>query len=238
MRFKLEFKLENEYLDIDYRRSILSFIKKSFEMYDKQYYEKCYHEKDCLIKPYTFAIFFLNSIFQKDKILVKEKRFNVIFSTSDFEYAIILYNSFNNQLNKKTSLNKNSMTLYSIVMLPEKEVEQEAINIKFLSPLVVKKRVNNKDTYMSFQREEFLDTLKINIKEQLKISNIDTKKVDSFNIEPILAKKVIIKNYGINLECSVGKFRIYGDKELLEYLYKNGVSSKRSMGFGCFQIIE
>lgn len=122
-------------------------------------------------------------------------------------------------------------------MIMEKEVTANELDIKFMSPLVVRSRIDRKDYYYSFNDQDFLDTLKMNIKEQLKITNISTEIVDGFNIETIKAKKVIVKFYEKKIETSVGIFKISGDKELLKYLYKAGMGSKHSSGFGMFQII-
>ena len=119
----------------------------------------------------------------------------------------------------------------------EKEISDEEITIKFMSPLVVRSRVNRKDYYYSFNDNEFLDTLKMNIKEQLKITDIPKETVDKFKIETVSAKKVIVKFYEKKIETSTGIFKISGDKKLLEYLYKAGMGSKHSSGFGMFQII-
>ncbi len=239
MRFKLFFELENNKMKLDYRRSIVSFIKKSLCEYDKSYFDRTYHDKDPIVKPYTFAVFFNSSKFTNEGIYVNDKKFNIIFSTSDYEYAIVLYNAFNRQKNEKFSLDKNSMRLVNIEMLPEKKIESNEILIKLLSPLVVKSRLNNKDTYYAFDKKEFYDYIGINIKNELiKISKLDENLVNNFKIIPIQAKKVIVKNYDINLECSIGKFKLCGNRELLEILYKTGIGAKRSLGFGCFQIIN
>lgn len=71
----------------------------------------------------------------------------------------------------------------------EKEVTANELDIKFMSPLVVRSRIDRKDYYYSFNDQDFLDTLKMNIKEQLKITNISTEIVDGFNIETIKSKK-------------------------------------------------
>ena len=54
---------------------------------------------------------------------------------------------------------------------------------------------------------------------------------------PITPKKVIIKFYEKQIECSAGTFKLEGNKELLNYLYKAGIGSKHSAGFGMFQLI-
>lgn len=238
MRFKIYFELENEEINLDYRRSIVSFIKKSLQEYDTEYFNQLYHAKDTIIKNYTFAVFFDRANFSKDKIQVENKKLNITFSTNDCENAIILYNAFLHQKQKNFSLNRNSMTLKSIEMIPERKIIAEELTIKFLSPLVVKARENQKDTYYSFERKEFYDVIKINIRSVLKAMKIDEKIVEDFQMIPIEAKKVIVKNYDIDLECSIGKFKLYGKKELLELLYQIGMGSKRSMGFGMFQIIK
>ena len=61
--------------------------------------------------------------------------------------------------------------------------------------------------------------------------------VDTLKITPIKAKKVIIKFYEKQIECSTGIFALEGDIELLSYLYKAGIGSKHSVGFGMFQIV-
>lgn len=237
MRLKLNLYLENENLSIQYRKSVISFIKLSLNEYDEKYYKKFYNEKDNIIKPYTFSVFFKSPEFKEDKIIIKDKRIELNISIADYETSIILYNAFNHQKNKKFSLNKNSWTLKNISMMMEKEIADEEITIKFMSPLVVRSRVNRKDYYYSFNDNEFLDTLKMNIKEQLKITNIPKETVDKFKIETVSAKKVIVKFYEKKIETSTGIFKISGDKKLLEYLYKAGMGSKHSSGFGMFQII-
>lgn len=237
MRFKLSFNLENEYLSIRYHKSIMSFIKKSLEEYNKDYYEKLYHEKDTTIKPFTFAVFFKSPEFKEEEIIVKDKKFTMNISIEDYEIAIILYNAFNKQKYKKFALNQNSWTLQNISMLIEKEIKSEKINIKFLSPLIVRSRVDKKDYYYSSEAEEFKEILKINIREELKIANLPEKIEETFEINPIQPKKVIVKFYEKKIEGTLGTFQISGDKNLLEYLYKAGIGSKRSSGFGMFEII-
>ena len=40
------------------------------------------------------------------------------------------------------------------------------------------------------------------------------------------------------IECSLGSFELTGERELLDYLYKAGMGSKKAMGFGLFEIIN
>lgn len=237
MRLKLNFNLENESLPIQYRKSVMSFIKLSLSEYDEQYYKKYYNDKDTIMKPYTFAMFFRSPKFENDRIIIKDKRLELNISIADYETSIILYNAFNHQKNKKFSLDKNSWILKNINMSLDKKFDSEEITIKFMSPLVVRSHLENKDYYYSYNDEEFKDILKINIKQQLKITDIPINLVDSFDIVAIDPKKIIVKFYEKKIETTSGIFKISGDKQLLKYLYDAGMGSKRSSGFGMFQII-
>lgn len=55
MRMKLIFELEKPELDIDYRKSLISFIKHSLEEYDKELYNSLYEKGKTTKKTYTFA---------------------------------------------------------------------------------------------------------------------------------------------------------------------------------------
>ena len=237
MRLKLNFNLENEFLPIQYRKSVMSFIKLSLSEYNEQYYKQYYNDKDTIIKPYTFATFFRNPKFEDDKIVIEDRRLELNISIADYETSIILYNAFNHQKNKRFSLDKNSWTLKNINLSLDKKIDSEELTIKFMSPLVVRSHIDKKDYYYSYGNENFKDMLKINIKQQLKITDLPEELVYKFNIQAIQAKKVIVKFYEKKIETSTGIFKISGDKQLLKYLYDAGIGSKRSSGFGMFQII-
>lgn len=237
MRYKLFFELENKEISIQYRKSILSFFKKSLSEYDMAKYEKLYHAKDPIIKPYTFAVFFRDSEFKENKIIVNSKEMELNISIADYEIAIILYNAFNHQRNKLFHLEHNSMTLKNIVLVPEKQINTDEVTIKFMSPLIVRQRENEKDYYYSIEGEKFLETLKINIKEQLKLTNYPIEIIDTIKLEKINGRKTVIKFYEKQMDGTIGTFKLYGNKDLLSYLYKSGIGSRRSSGFGMFEVV-
>ena len=237
MRLKLTLVLENESLPIQYRKSVISFIKLSLSEYNEEYYRRFYNNKDTIIKPYTFAIFFRNPKFEDEKIIISDKKIELNISIADYETSIILYNAFNHQKNKKFALDKNSWSLKNISLLMEKRIDTEEIIIKFMSPLVVRSHIEKKDYYYSFADKEFKDILKINIKQQLRITDIPEILVENFDIFAISSKKVIVKFYEKKIETSTGIFKLVGDKKLLSYLYQAGMGSKHSSGFGMSKII-
>ena len=194
MRFKLYFTLENLQIPIQYRKSIISFFKHCLISYNETYYKKYYNQKDTNIKNYAFSVYYKQSQIQKENIILKDNKVELNVTTSDYETGIILYNAFNKQKNKKYPLQDNIMVLQNIVMIPEKQITNPKITIKFQAPLCVRHRIDNKDYYHSYQSKQFQDIIKINIKEQIKIT-VNGKEIitSSFkkNIKSLLDEKGI-----------------------------------------------
>jgi len=240
MRLKLSFELERSELDINYRKSLISFIKHSIEEYDKELFNTLYGKGKTTKKTFTFAPILNHPQFKEDKVILEGTSFYIIFSAYNYAYALHLFNAFIKQKNKKFHLNQNSMTLINLNIIPEKEIRENSINIKMSSPIIVREhnRETLKDMYYSFEKEEkFNEYIKINILEQMKAENLDSSLLEGFEIKPINAKKTVVRVYEYSIECSIGTFCLTGKQELLDYLYKGGIGSKKAMGFGLFEII-
>lgn len=231
MRLKLVFELENNRLDIQYRKSIISWIKHALENYDESLYKQIYQNNNK--KTFTFSTILSKPQFKKEEIIMQDNKFSVVFSAYNYLYALHLYNSFLKQKYQKYSLYQNSMTLMNIILIPEKEIIENTIRIKMSSPMIVRNhdRETLKDIYYAFNKEGFEKYLKINIEEQLQAENLDIKLLEEFKITPIQAKKIIIPVYEKMIECSIGTFEIQGNKTLLNYLYRAGIGAKKAMGF-------
>lgn len=226
MRLKLFFELENPVLSVDYRKSIVSFIKHSLEEYNKELFLELYGEGKTKKKSYTWAPILPKPVFQEDKVILNGTSFYIIFSVYNLAYALHIYNSFIGQKFKKFHLNQNSMTLTNLVVLKEKEIRSSKVLIKMSSPIVVRdhNRETLKDYYYSFEKEDgFNEFLRINIGEQMKEEGLDSSLLEGFSIKPVNARKAVVKVYEYSIECSLGIFELTGKVELLNYLYKSGI---------------
>lgn len=220
MRLKLQFELENKILDIQYRKSIISFIKHAIQQYDETLYQGMY--KDNQMKTFTFAPILPSPSFEGDNVILDNNKFTIIFSSYNYLYSLHLYNSFLKQKFQKFPLNKNSMTLKNIIMIPEKEILSNHIVVKTASPIVCRNHDQNtlKDMYYSYEREEFNKYIRININEQMKFEGLDSSLLDGFSIKSIQDRKVVLKLYEKKIEATTGIFELEGKKDLLNYLYK------------------
>ena len=131
----------------------------------------------------------------------------------------------------------NTITLNSLNIKENELIDSSEIKIKFISPLLVRKRENGKDTYLDYTSKDFNNQL-----NQVVMQFIETlqEKFDNTEISltPIKASRTIVKNMGLKFNASYGEFLLKGDKKLLNYLLESGIGSRRGEGFGMFKVLS
>ena len=89
MRLKLIFQLENNTLDIQYRKSIISWIKHALQSYDENLFQEIYNNNNK--KTFAFAPILSIPKFDKEKITMQDNQFSVVFSAYNYIYGLHLY---------------------------------------------------------------------------------------------------------------------------------------------------
>ena len=234
MRLKLFFNVREKTFPKDYRRVFMSFIKKSLQSYDEILYAKYYKKQDPILKDYTFSVYFGKCKFQ-DFIELENTNLSVFFSTPSYTTGAYFYNAFMNMKFKDFPVKGNSLKLTKIIKIPEKKIYKNEIIIKTLSPILIREHTKETDNFYYFDEDKAIDILKENIKYQYK--ELFDYKVSDFSIKPLDIKKTTVLNYNKKIKSNLGIFKITGDKKILEFLYKSGIGSKRSSGFGMVEII-
>lgn len=238
MRILAEFELSKTILPIDWRKIIISFLKKSLsDANGGKYFNEYYAPgKE---KPYSFSVVFNKPTFSKDTIEVTGKSLRMTVSTSDSRTGFILFSSISAQKGKEFILPLgNSMNMTRITQLSDQEVHSNRILVKMLEPLCIRNhnRETNKDWYYSPRQDAFKAESKRVLKDQLMAAGF-SEELSEVNIIPINTKMVIVKFYGINIESSLGDFMLEGDRAVLNYLIKSGLGSRKSCGFGMAQLM-
>lgn len=239
MNIRIDFAFQKERIPVDYRSFILSFIKHSLEEYNENLYLKYYENDNPVMKTYTFSAFLGRAIFEKQGILLKDKKIVLHISDYDLQNALHLYNAFMVQYDKQKQFPvlENSFVITNIHYTLEKENEEDSIIVKMLSPLLVRHhQKGEKDIYYTFDDVEFKEELKTNIQNMIHHFGLPFT-MENFDIVPIKNKKTVIQLYHSYKNASLGIFQIKGDPELLDFLTKAGMGSLRSSGFGHFKII-
>ena len=239
MKFVSEFALEKEELPIDYRRCILSYLKHCLTQANGGKYFDDYYVPG-KEKPFCFSVVFSTPKFSKDMVQVMSKKMKLVISSADVKTAFILFSAIAAQKGKTYSLPLgNSMRMVSIRQVKEPEVHSSRILVKMMEPLCIRNhnKETNKDWYYSCKDQEAFERESTRvIKTQLMLAGYSEEQ-SNVKLIPVDPKMVIIKHYSINIECTIGTFIMEGNPEVLNYLLKNGIGSRKSSGFGVAQLM-
>lgn len=242
MRFKLDFTLKKNELPLNYRKMFMSFIKSALTACNNgEYFERYY--KDTIQKDFTYAIILPSPRFTKDTILLENNSFKVIISTDDSrKTGILLYQSFMKLKYKMISLSgENTMQLANCTLLPARIITEQKVYLKTVTgaPLCIREhnRETNRDKYISIADTDYEQKLSDALKRQLREAELPEDKIEQLHLKVLDGKKVVIKHY-CYMDCTACVLEAEGDPLLLQYIYDNGILSRRAEGFGMLELIE
>lgn len=235
---KLEFELEKPELPIEIDRLIVSFFKATIQNYSEELFEKLYTKEKSVLKKFTWSNYFPGAQFTSEKILLREKKFFINFSTIDLEELLHFYNAFSLMKGTNFHMTHNSMKLVSIRTKEMRDIKDTEIIIKMQSSLIVRRHdvSKNTDIYYSCEDLEFADIAKDNLRIFLQKLDIPMD-ISDFSITPVKTKKVVTKVFGRWVDGSIGIFKLTGSVELLNLLYAAGVGTRRSEGHGKWEVV-
>lgn len=180
MRFYLTFELEKSSLPKDYRRIILSYIKKSLtEILDGRYYSQYF--KDNIQKDFCFSLKLPKAKFTKDEIILEDNSIKVLFTSDDRQKTgLLLQQAFMKQKNKKFLItNQNSITLKQIHQQREQKITSSKVIFKTYGLCIRDhNKETNKDNHYVYSDEKFNEQLKVVLKNQISQTGFSKDIVD------------------------------------------------------------
>ena len=241
MRFNVELALSNENIPKDKNRIILSFLKHIYESYDKNYYESLYENEENKVKDFTFSLYMPNCKFTREEIIVPEKKIILNFSTADMKDGIFFYNATLANKGEPYNIKGNSLTVCNINMNKEKPIINDFAIYSTMSPIVVRehKGNNEKTWYYSLNEEKGKEIFIENLKYQL-LDNFGEERrldIEEVNFQVLGSKEVKVKHYGIEVLSNICKIKVQAKPYILDYLYKAGIGSRKSSGFGMVNLV-
>jgi len=241
MKLGVELILENEMFPKDKNRVGLSIIKHNFHSYDKDYYIELYEKTPNKTKSFTFALYMGNCKFLKDEIFIPEKKIILNFSTADIRDGIMFYNSFLKNKGEKFPLKNNSIQIRKIYLNREKVITGNEAIFKTLSPISVRHHCgdNKKTWYYSLNDPEGKNVFLKNLKYQLTdwFGEGRCLDINEVQFEVLKNREVKVKHYGIEVLANICYLKIMAKPYILDYLYKAGIGSQRSTGFGMVDLV-
>lgn len=239
MRIRLEFELQKPEISLEYRRSFMSFFKSTIiQIQDGKKYQEYY--KDTIQKDFTWCTILPVLQFTKEKIELTDERASVIISTDDKKQTgFYLMMALIKHKNHKFPLeNDNFMILNSVKQIGQKVILKNECKFYTMpgTPILVREhdRETNRDKYYTVEDKEFCERLCQSIRNQLEAAGYEKAFIEKANIQVIVndCKKVVVRHYGVMIDGTTGCITIKAPEIILQHLYQNGVSSRRSEGFG------
>lgn len=236
MRLELTFQLKENFITIDDRACIMSFLKFALSKKYPDIFQALYGE-NCS-KAFCFSTYLPGARFKGDRYQLSDSYISVKISSSDNQLLMALYNSLMGArfIDYKLPLsNEFKLTKVSYSNIPT--IKTNKALIKFLSPLLVRDhdRETNKDMYLDYTSQDFPDKLQTITQNYLMQRGYTDCNV---NLIPVKASRTVATCLGLKLNCSYGIFEINAPPQVIDELYLAGIGSRRNQGFGMFDIIR
>lgn len=240
MRICVQFALEKPELPKDFRPVFVSFIKNCLSRYGQAYFDAYYKDRDAIMKTFTFGVRLNRPQFRGDTVFLGGNRAAFTLSTPDAKDGTILYNAMvESKFTEFPLANQNSMKIAAIRIEPTEEIRRPEIVVKMSSPLALREhcRETNADRYIDVACDAFAEKAREIVAAQLDIFQLDASLADAFSIEPVLPKKTVVVAFRSPIDVSLGVYKLTGPPALLNFLYQAGIGSRRSQGFGMFEVL-
>lgn len=237
MRFKCEYKADR--LPIANGMMFVSLIKQSLKKVNKDYFNEVYVYEDKSnkkIKDLCFAVNFSDYEI-KDNLVYINGRVTLSITTSDYQMGINLYNGLLNL--KEFTYKEFKLHKIRVDLIREKFINDEEVTFKAISPICIK---NSANKFLNIEDVDYEKELNY-IADKLLLSVRGYGLKEALQFQPVSMKKRVVKE-GIRgykeeteedtfyVNAFTGTFKLKGDIEDLNYIYKTGIGFRRSQGFG------
>lgn len=242
MRLQLLFDLEKPLLPRDFRMLFIAYLKNALTQYGKGQCFELYFGS-ARMKDYSFSVVLPKPAFKGEVIELKNKNTEMLFTANDrHKTGLIFFSAFIQQKNKRFPLpDGNAMRLKKINLLREQLIMSPKVIFKTTrgSGLVIRKhdRETNKDRYFTFQDEGFDAQAKEVLSVQARAAGFSEETAGCIHLRPIQCKKVVVKQFGLYIDVTVGVFEMEATPELLQYFYQAGLGSRKSQGTGMVDLV-
>ena len=178
-----------------------------------------------------------------EEIYLKKPEMKVVVSCSEKNnIGFLLVNVFLSQRNKKFPLPKDThMILKDVRIIEEKAIKgEEAIFQTTIGGGIVVREHNkeeNKDVYYSMSDEKFEEVLNWLMKERFKRLGYPEEIFKDFSCELLDGRKIVVKHFDLKFPVTTGRFKVKAPKILLEEIYRTGMGSRLSQGFGLLEYL-
>lgn len=224
MRFGVELKLDRQFIRKDYNKAMLHIIKTALSNHDKNLYNLYY--KNDKQKDFTFSCYLGRNVsFLDNYIHIPDKRVFLNISGYNEDELIRMFNSFSKMHREVIS----DFKVNNLTILKERKLGN-IVCFNILSPILVREHnnANSKTKYHLLKggENQFYTNINNQIKESL---NEECKLEFDFSNTRKVVSNLLDEIY---IDANIGKIKVRGPNNQMNYIYKAGVGSRKSFGYG------
>lgn len=216
---------------------VVSLIKEAVRKGDERLYERLYYSSLSQPKPYTFSVYLSNFKKEGDTFLVDYV--TVTISSSDTIFMVHLLNGL--QQMDKHFYQDSDFQVGKIQVLKERSIISNRVVFTTLSPFLVE---NEKGKPLLITDDEFEKELNSIVNRQF-ISLYGRSLYQPIKIIAHRLKKQVIQETNSGAKGQVlfftaqkGQLLLEGNIKDLHLLYQDGMSLRKSQGFGTLEVIR
>lgn len=233
MRVKIVFNVASLCFKADVKRTMVSYLKNALQSYDESLFQEVYGGNK--IKKFTFSLYLPGIHRDCENLSLKQNFIIWEIGTNDPALGINIYNALLKVKNLSYPMGTTTIKCEKISISTIKTYTAKNIIIRFKSPLVIRERVEKRDSYYTMKDEEFRTKFKDIVNYQLEA--LGYEKDDSIDIKMIDGSFVMDQAFGLMIPSSIGTYMLSGKKETMDLLSKIGAGSRRGEGFGMFDVL-
>ena len=252
MRFEIPITIESRTnpdqiatIPMSYQGNFLALIKHEMAATNQEAYQKLYQQPTR--KNFAMSLSFPNAKFdtKNHTIQLRPKRnVTLAFTTSDTILGVIYFNVFQNLMHS-SPLNYNdyyTITFHKAHMVKLPKIYGSSAIFKTTSPIMITNKIDNHKYKMltienDWESGEFMNAIKRELKFRLQNSPLhDT--VDNMELIPLKTKTVIMHAFGQVLIGNTGYLQINANPKLLNYIFEDGLGSKRGSFCGLLKLLR
>lgn len=234
MRLELQLALSQPSWTLEYRRMVAQWIQAAYQQACTDAWPQT------MSRDFTFSVYLPEASFSAQRITVPGQRVSVLFSCYDADWGERFRQMFDRQLHEDEPFawREDGMHLQQVRVFAQPPYIGERIRIRLRSPLLVRDQHGGAgERYLSAQDTNFVPVLTRIVHAQGQQAGLPMDAITSWRIEGLDGlKRLRVLHQGKKIHASLGTCVLLGDVRLLRYLYGAGMGSRRSTGFGLFDL--
>lgn len=238
MRFELEWELDGTEITAEYRRVLAGMLQTAlWEVEDRALDQM--RTVPGAYRPYTFSVWLPGPRFSAQAVVLSQPQMKLLFSMAEITDPMRVHRALQQFCGQMLQLGQSHATLRAVRHLPAPAPHSGEMIIRLRSPLLLRVQEGGRERYVYGGQEGFGEALYNHVRAQAAQAGFTAQAMQGFAVHQSptgVLKRVQVLHHRKRLTGTLGECRLCGDPALLAHLYLAGMGSRRTSGFGLFDV--